>query len=892
MRVRFHLYLTTLLLSVALSAAHSSPSFGEEGVGYPQLGWATAFGGPYTDSANDLAIDSEGSAIVVGKFVGTADFDPGPGVTPLTSAGYSDCYVAKFSPTGELIWVGQFSSVDNVDPVAVAVNGRDEVIVAGSFSREMDADPGPQTFSLGSYPGGRKLFVVELSSSGTFAWAVAVEGGVTPTAVSADREGNVVVGGQFSGNVDLDPGPGVQRFSSRGSDDGFVIDLDSSGDFQWAKTFGGTSRDRVFDLVRRSDGVLVVGQFWGVADFDVESGGSVLEATRGDGFVLHYGPTGEFRWVGQLSSTDLLTPTAISSLPVSAGIPGDIVVVGSFSGAADLDPGPGTYEPQGSGGFVLRLAEDGTFVWALPNLLPTTAVHAAVDSGGALYLAMGFDGTRDVAPGPEVFLVTSPQSESLVVRLTPSGRFDWAATLGGPLSSLAAGKDGVMVAGSFSHEGDFDPDLGTFLLQPSGLYDAFLVKLRHVAWLPKTWMVPSQKSTIQEAIEAAHYRDSVLVSPGIYYENVDFRGRQVAVRSAEGAAATVIDGSGADSVVKIWYSVGPAARLEGFTIRNGRASLGGGIYLISSAEIVGNIIEDNEACGGGAGIEIYLGSPVIRDNLIRRNRRTVGCAGGLGGGGIQVRSGEPTIVDNVISENDWKTGGRSEGGGISVYSTGRLTLRDNLIRDNQANQGGGVFLRTSSGLVVQNLIVRNLADSGGGLYLWVRGTEDMAILNNTVADNNAGDGAAAYVMGLRDGLRLINNILLGRDVPALACDSVRPEFLANLAYAPGLSPDGDSCGFAAGLEGNLSEPPRLIQHGPLAYQLRPRSPAIDAGILVDGVPTVDLQGEPRLIDGDRDGEVVVDIGADEFCPQPYRSCRGFRDGFESGDTTAWSERVP
>ena len=59
------------------------------------------------------------------------------------------------------------------------------------------------------------------------------------------------------------------------------------------------------------------------------------------------------------------------------------------------------------------------------------------------------------------------------------------------------------------------------------------------------------------------------------------------------------------------------------------------------------------------------------------------------------------------------------------------------------------------------------------------------------------------------------------------------------------------------------------------------SPAVDMGH-PSSYPETDQRGFPRPRDGDLDGEAVCDIGAVEIGWQL------FADGFESGDTSAWS----
>src|SRR5690349_18258046 len=94
-----------------------------------------------------------------------------------------------------------------------------------------------------------------------------------------------------------------------------------------------------------------------------------------------------------------------------------------------------------------------------------------------------------------------------------------------------------------------------------------------------TIRVPADAATIQQAIDAAAPGDTVLVSPGTYVENLTFRGKAVRVVSEQGPAVTIIDGNRAGSVVTFAAAESRSAVLEGFTVRNGANSFGGGGVL-------------------------------------------------------------------------------------------------------------------------------------------------------------------------------------------------------------------------------------------------------------------------------------------------------------------------
>src|SRR5689334_8629802 len=154
---------------------------------------------------------------------------------------------------------------------------------------------------------------------------------------------------------------------------------------------------------------------------------------------------------------------------------------------------------------------------------------------------------------------------------------------------------------------------------------SILLALSAIVTLPSwsgaaTIRVPADAGTIQQGIDAAAAGDTVLVSPGTYVENINFRGRALTVQSEQGPAVTIIDGNAAGSVVTFTSGETRNAVLRGFTIRNGMNSFNGGGVLIqnSSPTIDGNLIVNNGSCSG-AGIYSSFGSPLIQGNTISRN---------------------------------------------------------------------------------------------------------------------------------------------------------------------------------------------------------------------------------------------------------------------------------
>ncbi|MGI9598937.1 MAG: SBBP repeat-containing protein, partial [Acidimicrobiales bacterium] len=66
------------------------------------LVWARQLGGTSFDEGRAVAVDVAGNVYTTGRFLGTADFDPGPDVAELTTAGGSDVFVSKLDSAGNL----------------------------------------------------------------------------------------------------------------------------------------------------------------------------------------------------------------------------------------------------------------------------------------------------------------------------------------------------------------------------------------------------------------------------------------------------------------------------------------------------------------------------------------------------------------------------------------------------------------------------------------------------------------------------------------------------------------------------------------------------------------------------------------------------------------------
>lgn len=384
--------------------------------------------------------------------------------------------------------------------------------------------------------------------------------------------------------------------------------------------------------------------------------------------------------------------------------------------------------------------------------------------------------------------------------------------------------------------------------------------------------VPLAYPTIQQAINASNDGDTVRVAPGHYVELIDFLGKNIVVESSAGPDLTTIDGNNTGTVVVIDAAAGETPTLRGFTIRGGNASGigGGGLLLFGGPALVeGNVVTGNSGCPGG--IAAQFSEATIRNNVISDNRPN--CSGGAGGGGILVGgAGAVQLLGNLIVGNV----SGADGGGVSLFAAGNPVVSGNTIVDNAtgpgvAGEGGGIVLfNASEAVIVNNLIARNNASAGGGIsWLVPFNQRGPIVINNTIALNTAQRGTAVFADGFDAETSLRNNILVGAGETAVVMcgdfNDLNPPIMRynDVFHVDGGPAYGGFCSDQTGLNGNVSVDPLFVDVSIGDFHLRPESPVVDAGENEDA-PPIDIDGDHRPADGDGDGVLRVDVGADEM----------------------------
>ncbi|MDX1462713.1 MAG: SBBP repeat-containing protein, partial [Marinirhabdus sp.] len=408
-----------------------------------------------------------------------------------SSNGSRDVFVSKLNTAGDYIWGLSFGGSGEDSALHMFVDSEDNIYITGVFNDTVDFDSGTGVFELTSQ-GNNDGFLVKLDTEGNFIWAISLGGNMLDTikSIAFDSSQNILITGYFQETVDFNPGPNTENLTASGDRDMYVLKLDTNGQFEWVKQFGGTSvEDGIFSngiAIDTSNNIVIAGSYEGSVDFDPST--AVAQETTnglGDIFILKLDLNGNYLWniaFGSSEDWDTAYSIVIDNF-------NNIYISGSFSNEMDVDPSNDIFllnTPSGQeNAFAIKYSGNGALSWAksIGGAQFTRSYNMTLDNEQQPLISIKYTGTVDFDPGvDESFLTSNGGFDVGVLRLNDHGDFNWARSMGGadtdfPLSITTDSQNNILTAGYFYEIGDYDPSSDIFNLTSAGGKDAFIVKL-------------------------------------------------------------------------------------------------------------------------------------------------------------------------------------------------------------------------------------------------------------------------------------------------------------------------------------------------------------------------------------------------------------------------------
>jgi len=171
-----------------------------------------------------IATDALGNVYTVGHFQNTVDFDPGTGISNLTSAGNWDIFISKLDDDGNFTWAKSVSGSSGNYAYAITTDNSGNVFITGNFYQTADFDPGAAVFNLTAHSFHLDTYISKLDTDGNFVWAGSVGGSndITGRAITLDPVGNIHITGEFRGTIDFDFSACTFNLTSLGGGNAFI----------------------------------------------------------------------------------------------------------------------------------------------------------------------------------------------------------------------------------------------------------------------------------------------------------------------------------------------------------------------------------------------------------------------------------------------------------------------------------------------------------------------------------------------------------------------------------------------------------------------------------------------------------------------------------------------
>lgn len=454
--------------------------------------WGYSLGGILNERPSNIVIDNDGNIYVLGNFVLSADLDPTPNELNVTTPdGFSDFFIQKLSPDGNLIWAKSFGGLGDQRGETIAINDAGEIYISGWFFETIvfDFQNGEPPIELSGFD---NSFFLKLDTNGNFIWAkqIGEDGRNRFFSSKVDDDGNLFITGYFRGTMNFNPN-GNNTVISNGEGDGFVLKLNNLGDFIWVATLGGDDEvavDIILDIDFDLEGnLLLVGEYHNTTDFDPGPNEFLLTTinSASHAFMLKLSQEGNFISVlGSPRPTVVGSSSIIQSIDVDQQ--GNIYLTGTYINTNNFDPENGVFLLTSLGAqdiFRLKLDPNGNFIWA--NSIGAGSIDLVynifVDNQGNNYIAGRFGGVVDFDPGAGVLNIeSSADVDGFIQKLDPNGNLVWVQTFGGELSTTSRDiklyNNNLYTFGTFQQEIDLDPSENEFIVSSNGIADIFFAK--------------------------------------------------------------------------------------------------------------------------------------------------------------------------------------------------------------------------------------------------------------------------------------------------------------------------------------------------------------------------------------------------------------------------------
>ena len=431
------------------------------------------------ESDNDYiksVINTSDGGYIVGGYYNSTELNINNEINILNN-GKQDGYIIKYNSGKQVEWyknIGgdQNDSVTNIIEttdggfIAFGTLGSDEIILEEGFTLK-DGD----------------RFLIKYSSNGNIIWAQTLER-IVSYSIIPTIDGGMVLGGHFSGRVNLNNG--TSFYSS--STDGIVIKYDSLGKVEWGKQIRGSNVDEIKRITQISDGSIIVGGEFASKQIYLDN--FVIENVNyahgySDAFLAKYKINGELEWTKQVAGSNSDSINSIQ--PTNDGG----MIIGASLDYAGIRLENGEYV-SASTGIIIKADSDGNFKWAKKlngNNNRLENIYNIIQTKDEGYILSGrFSSNINLGDDVKLNAPTyegSSDTCQMIVKYDKEGKTIWAI----PLSGMSINdidittNNTILVAGYSKQDTIYSED--EISIVNNGNYDGIILNVSEYTGVPE-----------------------------------------------------------------------------------------------------------------------------------------------------------------------------------------------------------------------------------------------------------------------------------------------------------------------------------------------------------------------------------------------------------------------
>ncbi len=446
----------------------------------PTWQWAKSIGGVGNDFASKTCVDASGNVFVACNFQSSSI---NVGTVNIANSGISgmDVFVAKFNPSGDVIWAQRIAGANNEYATGITVDAAGRVYVSGYYSSPQISIPPFLANNTGSTSVTNDIYIACLNGSGVpqflnsygstsheTAGGLAYYGGSTQA---------IYLTGSYTSSSFQVGATTLTNTGTGGSSEGYLIKFNTTGTPQWARTFGSAGSGDYSNSVEvdNTGAPHILGSFG--SGNTVIGTSTLVSYGSSDIFFAKYDVNGNFVWSKNIGGTSNDFPgyidiDATNNIYISGYYQNTSINFGSFS-----LPNAGGYDA-----FAAKFNSLGTNLWATRAYGTGNeyGMSLVLDAVGNTYLSGYTEGASFTIGSSSFSNLNAPTSDMFIAKLNTAGTFQWLAKSTGTNSELTlGGAMAIDAVGNIYTTGIYDGNatFSTTSFNAAGAYDIFFAKI-------------------------------------------------------------------------------------------------------------------------------------------------------------------------------------------------------------------------------------------------------------------------------------------------------------------------------------------------------------------------------------------------------------------------------